>query len=561
MTSSVAMKLEDSGILKDPLMEEKAVSEDDDHQPQPLPLSLSGAPSRIISKTAMLLRPSHAYRLGKRFAYCFAPQIIRSRVWNEEAPKPKQFPTSYLNGLRGITSVKVFTFHYIMAFSNGGFEPWGTDSRHKYFLELPIIRYFYAGFTAHIFFGIAGYLTTLRLFQLIDRHDQASQSKVLINISGALFRRAFRLYLPTFIITLITAHYIYFGFYEGNRPLLEDHLKLFPGDWNEPKPERAATYWKQLYFWGHEMFDLTNIFTAGAVYPWHDQHLWSILAELKGSLFLYMVLMATAQCRVYVRLAVMCAMTYMYFLWNHWEIWVYILGAIVAQIDLLLTEREDRKNQLLPSGVPDRFPPSPPRSPAPDEMKRQDQYPWTQYFRPSTIMPTTGRAWLRILGFLVAFYFLSYPIHGSRDYAPGYVWLNQIIPEWMDRKDKFYPNIGTAMLLLLLARSDPYTSKWRWILNTNVAQYLGKISFALYLVHGPILHAFGYMLPQRIWWMMGIQGVDATDAVWSAVVFVGWAFSLAVSLCVADVWTREVESRCVKAVKKLEDICFVKKQA
>jgi len=561
MTSSVAMKLEDSGILKDPLMEEKAVSEDDDHQPQPLPLSLSGAPSRIISKTAMLLRPSHAYRLGKRFAYCFAPQIIRSRVWNEEAPKPKQFPTSYLNGLRGITSVKVFTFHYIMAFSNIGFEPWGTDSRHKYILELPIIRYFYAGFTAHIFFGIAGYLTTLRLFQLIDRHDQASQSKVLINISGALFRRAFRLYLPTFIITLISAHYIYFGFYEGNRPFLEDHNKLFPGDWNEPKPVRAATYWAQMYFWGREMFDLTNIFTPGAVYPWHDQHLWSILAELKGSLFLYMVLMATAQCRVYVRLAVMCAMTYMYFLWNHWEIWVYILGAIVAQIDLLLTEREDRKNQLLPSGVPDRFPPSPPRSPAPDEMKRQDQYPWTQYFRPSTIMPTTGRAWLRILGFLVAFYFLSYPIHGSRDYAPGYVWLNQIIPEWMDRKDKFYPNIGTAMLLLLLARSDPYTSKWRWILNTNVAQYLGKISFALYLVHGPILHAFGYMLPQRIWWMMGIQGVDATDAVWSAVVFVGWAFSLAVSLCVADVWTREVESRCVKAVKKLEDICFVKKQA
>ncbi|KAJ9496232.1 hypothetical protein H2202_008190 [Exophiala xenobiotica] len=572
------MKLEDSGILKEPLIEEKAVSvsEDDDHQPLPLPLSLSGAPSRIISKAAMLLRPSHAYRLGKRFAYCFAPQIMRSRVWNEEAPKPKQFPTSYLNGLRGITSVKVFTFHYIMAFSDTGFEPWGTDSRHKYLLELPIIRYFHAGFTAHIFFGIAGYLTTLRLFQLIDRHNTASQSKVLINISGALFRRAFRLYLPTFIITLITAHYIYFGFYETNRPFLDDHLKLFPGDWNEPKPDQAATYWGQMYFWGHEMFDLTNIFTQGAVYPYHDQHLWSILAELKGSLFLYMVLMGTAQCRVYVRLAVMCAMTFMYFLWNHWEIWVYILGAIVAQIDLLLTEREDKKTQILPSGggvgVPgDRlFPPSPPRSPAPDEMKRsgQEKHPWTmtQYYFPfrlrlGMIMPTTAHAWLRIFGFLVAFYFLSYPIHGTRDYAPGYIWLNRLIPLWMDRKDKFYPNIGTALLLLLLARSDPHSSKWRWILNTKVAQYLGKISFALYLVHGPILHAFGYMLPQRIWWMMGIQGMEATDAVWSAVVFVGWAFSLAVSLCVADVWTREVEGRCVKAVKMLEDICFVKKQA
>lgn len=531
--------------------------QDDDHEIR----LLRDTSARLLSKSAAMARPSHVYRLSKRFAYCFVPQIFRSRFWNDEAPIPKHFPTSYLNGLRGITAIKVFTFHYTMAFSNSGFQPWGTDTRHMYILELPIIRYFYSGFTAHVFFGIAGYLTTLRLFKLIDKHDQASQAKVLVNISGALFRRAMRLYLPTLIITMITAHYIYFGYYETNRPYLLDHAQLFPGDWNEPKPEQFATYYEQMCFWATEMFDLTNIFAPGAVYPSHDQHLWSILAEMKGSLFLYMILIATAQCRVYVRLAVMCLMTYMYFLWNHWEIWVYILGAIVAQIDLLLTEREDRKNQLLPSGVPDRFPPSPPRSPAPDEMKRQDQYPWTQYFRPSTIMPTTGRAWLRILGFLVAFYFLSYPIHGSRDYAPGYVWLNQIIPEWMDRKDKFYPNIGTAMLLLLLARSDPHTSKWRWILNTNVAQYLGKISFALYLVHGPILHAFGYMLPQRIWWMMGIQGVDATDAVWSAVVFVGWAFSLAVSLCVADVWTREVESRCVKAVKKLEDICFVKKQA
>ncbi|KAL6245637.1 hypothetical protein RBB50_007636 [Rhinocladiella similis] len=548
------MGAEDSRTLQEPLLEEKASHEDDGHQQlqqQQQQLSLSGAPSRILSKAVMLFRPHHAYRLGKRFAYCFVPQLLRSRVWNDEAPKSKQFSTSYLNGLRGITSIKVFTFHWLMAFSGAGFMPWGCDERHMYILELPIIRYFYAGFTAHVFFGIAGYLTTLRLFQLIDRHDQASQSKVLINVSGALFRRAFRLYLPTFIITLITAHYIYFGFYEANRPFLLDHGKLFPGDWNEPKPEQFASYWEQMHFWGREMFDLTNIFTYGAVYPWHDQHLWSILAELKGSLFLYMILIATAQCRVYVRFAVMCAMTYLYFLWNHWEIWVYILGAMVAQIDLLLTERDERNKQVLPT--PDSFPPSPPRSPAPEEMKREDR--WKEY---KHSLPTSGYAWLRIFGFFVAFYFLSYPIHGSRDHAPGYIWLNKLIPEWMDRKDKFYANIGTAILLLLLARSDPQTSKWRRILNSKLAQYFGKISFGLYLTHGPVLHAFGYMIPQRIWWWMGTEGVDTTDAVWAAVLFVGWVINVTCCLWVADVWTREVESRCVKAVKKLEDLCFVK---
>ncbi|RJE17207.1 acyltransferase [Aspergillus sclerotialis] len=116
-----------------------------------------------------------------------------------------------------------------MAFSDIGFQPWGTNDRHRYLLELPIIRYFYSGFTAHVFFGIAGYLTSLRLFQLLDKRDQTSQSKVLLNVSGALFRRAFRLYLPVLIVTLITAHYIHFGFYEGNRVYITDHEKLFPG--------------------------------------------------------------------------------------------------------------------------------------------------------------------------------------------------------------------------------------------------------------------------------------------------------------------------------------------
>lgn len=539
--------------------EQRVSSDSNDDHVENNQLSLRGAPRRIVSKALTLLRPGHAQRIGKRIAYCFAPQILRTHIWDDPAPKAKQFPTSYLNGLRGITSVKVFTFHYTMVFSDIGFAPWGMDDRHRYFLELPIIRYFYSGFTAHIFFGVAGYLTTLRLFQLIDKHDQASRSQVLVNVSGALFRRAFRLYLPTFIVTLITAHYLYFGLYEGNRPLLLDHERMFPGVWNEPKPEQFATYYAQMHNWAREMFDLSNLFTHGAVYPWHDQHLWSILAELKGSLCLYLIIIATAQCHKQIRLAAMCIMTVMLFLWNCWEIWVYIIGAIVAQIDLFLTEREQDKKMTL---TPDRreLPPSPlPHSPA----KQDEKQPADTWSPPSAYSLPTSKINLhfnlRTFWFLVAFYLLSYPIDGSRDYAPGYMTLNLLIPEWMERKDKFYPNLGTGLLLLLLARSDPARSTWRRILNSGLAQYLGRISFALYLVHGPILHAFGYMIPHRIWWAMGTEGVDTTTGPWSTAIIIGWAISLAVSLWAADVWSREVESRCVKAVKKLEDVCFVKK--
>ena len=505
---------------------------------------------QMIVNVASRLTPGNVLKAGKHFAYALIPQIIRSRYYDDHAPKPKKFPTSYLNGLRGVTSIKVFTFHYVFAYSDICFQPWGTDDRHNHFLELPIVRYFYAGFTAHLFFAIAGYLTSIRLFQLIDQHDQASQSKVLKTVSGALFRRALRLYLPVIVITLITAHYIHFGLYESNRPHIADQ-RLFPGEWNEPKPEILPTYHVQMRYWLREMFDLTNIFAPDAVYPYHDQHLWSILAELKGSLCTYMILMGTAQCKKYVRLAALCIMTYLFFLWNHWEVWVYILGAVVAQIDLLLTERYDEKKLTLNANRD--LPPSPPHSPKPGHKHPPPT--WIEYL--PSLANLQLRALGRIFGFVTAFYFLSYPIDGSDHYAPGYMTLNKMIPEWMDRKDKFYPNIGSAMLIFLLARAHPLTSKWRRIFNSSLAQYFGKISFALYLVHGPILHAVGYMIPHRIWWALGMQMAEASDGTWAASVAIGWVISLAMSLWAADVWTREVESRCVKAVKALEEWCFV----
>ena len=207
------------------------------------------------------LRPSHVFRAFRRFGYTFVPQVLRDLIWKDYARSRKHFSTSYLNGLRGCTALKVFTFHYIHAFSDIAFQPWGTDERHHYVLELPILRYFYAGFTSHIFFGVAGYLTSVRLLQLMDDPDSVSQMKALAMVSASLFRRAFRLYLPVFIITLMTATYIFFGQYEYNRPYLMNHGVYFPGNWNEEKPFQSHTYQKQLRFWSSEMFSLTNIIT------------------------------------------------------------------------------------------------------------------------------------------------------------------------------------------------------------------------------------------------------------------------------------------------------------
>jgi len=510
----------------------------------------------IIS--SLLLRPAQATRWCRRFGYALMPQLLRSLIWQDYAPPRKEFTTSYLNGLRGCTALKVFTFHYIHALSDIGFQPWGTNERHRYILELPIIRYFYSGFTSHIFFGVAGYLTSVRLLQLMDDPDPLSQAKVLASVSSSLFRRAFRLYLPVLIITLITATWIYLGFYEHNRPYLLDHLKYFPGDWNETKPLQYPTYAGQLRFWSSEMYDLTNICSEKTVYPFHDQHLWSILAEMRASLHLYGCLLTLSQCAKHIRLVFFFIFAALYFYWNHWEIWVYILGAAVAQIDIMLTEREQQNNQILPSSLQEeKLAPMESADPSTNLTLLATIYRLPHRLSLHLTLPS-----LRFFAFLLAFYFLSYPIDGSRDYAPGYMTLNLIIPRWMVRKDKFYPNIGTAIFLMLLVRSNPQTSRWRRFLTSRIPQYMGSISFGFYLVHGPIMHLGGYMIPHWIWWKwLGLEGGnETTDGQWIIGILAGWLPTLVVSLWAADVWTREVEGRCIRVVKKLEVVCFRRKQ-
>ena len=523
------------------------------------------ARAKVSVSVRHALRPAQIAKQLRRLGYACTPQLGRTLIWDEHAPLRKVHATSWLSGLRGIAAVKVVTFHYVMAYSDLGFQPWGTDERHTHFFELPVIRYFYAGFSSQIFFGISGYLIAQRVLSFPSdggRHHSGHHPDLLASISIDIFRKVLRLYLPVFAITFCTALYIYYGFYEGYRSLLLNHEKLFPGDWYEPKPKQM-TLWAQLAYWMHEMFDLTNVVTENIVYPFHDQHFWAILAEMRGTLHLYGLLTATSRCRQESRLVIMAFVSLLYFYWNHWEIWVFILGAMVVQLDILLTQQQHQPPTSQTSAHneddddPDDFTAAPSLHPS---LNRPSVQQWHQYTLVTTSSPRFHRI-LRYFLFTLSFYLLSYPIDGARSYAPGYIYLNALIPRFMVRKDKFYPNLGTFLLLLLLARPlDERTSIWRRILNSSAAQYLGKISFALFLTHGPVMHSLGYMLPHKLAWTFGTELVWLDGGKWVVVVGFGWAVTLGLCLWVADVWEREVEGRCRRVAARLEGWCFAQER-
>jgi peptidoglycan/LPS O-acetylase OafA/YrhL len=61
-----------------------------------------------------------------------------------------------------------------------------------------------------------------------------------------------------------------------------------------------------------------------------------------------------------------------------------------------------------------------------------------------------------------------------------------------------------AAILVLLAM---YWSGFRGFLETRFVQWLGKISFSLYLVHAPIITAYGLLLPASLAWLEPILSV------------------------------------------------------
>ncbi len=73
------------------------------------------------------------------------------------------------------------------------------------------------------------------------------------------------------------------------------------------------------------------------------------------------------------------------------------------------------------------------------------------------------------------------------------------------------------------------------------------------------MHSIGYMLPHRVCWKLGTELVEMHDFPWALTIMFGWVITLTIALWAADIWTREVESRCVKFVKDLEKVCFVER--
>ncbi|XXH03942.1 Dipeptidyl-peptidase 5 [Hypoxylon texense] len=446
------------------------------------------------------------------------PSFFQHRCARDRFRTEKLHPTAYLDGMRGLAALFVFFCHYFYTAFNIA-EGWGHNGVNHEIWRLPFVRLLYSGPSmVCIFFVISGYALSLKpLKQARSRSfDGFSQT-----MTSFIFRRFFRLYLPPFISTFGVMILLRLGVYEMTRDFASDRKYIH--NVIEHHPVLEETTQKQLWHWMKEMYDFVHIWGwekfGGAT--GYDVHLWTIPVEFRCSMMLFLVMLGTARLRTGIRFLCLGILMWFVLRSDRWEMLLFFWGMVIAELDLIRGAHEPNAPQL-PSPAP-LLPLEKAPDPAPARKRKSSNYLWTALSVP-------------------ALYLMSEPDAGPTG-VPGWNYLETFIPEWFSDKYRYYQMIGSILFVLCAARS----AAWQRAFNAPTVQYFGRISYALYLMHGPVMHTAGFAVQRRVWDRTGTEGCAYN---WGMVV--ASVINIPLVIWAADVFWRAVDAPTVRFTKWLE---------
>jgi len=387
-------------------------------------------------------------------------QFVRPSFLSKAGPRSTKLRrTAYLDGLRGFAALLVYFGHH---------ELWAHKAQHAdqilenafgyetryYMVTLPGVRTFFSGghLAVSCFFVISGYVLSAKPLALIQSGDRAAFSD---NISSALFRRWLRLYLPVICTTFLTfSMWHAFGVLANFQP--------------------QRNFRDELWNWYIEFKSFSFIFRLGGE-PWlsYNFHVWSIPEEFKGSVVIYTALVSFSKCTRTARLWGETALVY-YFMWivDGAHMSMFMVGMLLCDLDLLAIGDD-----------------------LPLWLKRLK--PYNAYFFPCLF------ALGILLGGCPAF---SWDIQVLRS-SPGWRHISFLVPQAVFDYKWFFLFWAATFVVA----SAPRLPCLKRFFESRFCLYLGRISFAFYLVHGPILWTLGDRLYAATGWTQESHALGIPD--------------------------------------------------
>jgi len=427
--------------------------------------------------------------------------------------------TTWIDGLRGIAAAIVATDHYFMGgVLDSAFLSYWADppEENRRLIQLPPIRLLFAAHAmVPLFLVISGYAISINLLKL----RKSNPADFVRRLSSAVTRRIFRIYLPVFVITVISQILYFCNIF--NWTFGDDAL------WGR-KPWTAP--WLHITFVFRYMIDNMNIINFQGN-PGLNGQLWTMPLEFRGSCIVYITVLGLAFWRPQLRRIAIASLAAYWFYFGQWDIFAFLSGLYLAEIRIIsLSQTDDSVN--LPFHIR--------KSWAPNLNFKGIDFALIQ-----AVVCFTFGFWLVCLsddGFL----------------PPGYQFLecfesSRWEGDWAILS-KIWKTVGSLLVVYGISQSPALQKP----LDSRPIQYLGKISFSLYLVHQTVYHLVRDPVLGILWYVAtgesypGTMEASTHTGPFAFSWLVGFAIMTVINLYVAHFYTKFVDERCVQIAKKID---------
>ncbi|PYH43750.1 acyltransferase family protein [Aspergillus saccharolyticus JOP 1030-1] len=434
----------------------------------------------------------------------------------------------WLDGLRGIAAAIVAFDHYFMSDVWHPFVSFWADppEANRHWVQLPPVRIL---FSAHsmvtLFMVISGFAISVSLLKA--RHSP----QFLPRVTSAMVRRLFRIYLPVVVLATLSQFLFFFDLYHWE---FDDGFLDGLQPWTDP--------WAHIQWLCGYMADSMNVIAFEYRGGLNGQ-LWTMPLEFRGSNVVYLLTIGLSAWRPKLRLWALPLLAG-FFLWaGNWDIFGFIWGLWLAERTIGSAPRMDTS----------------PENDCDDEEK------WPRHrcaatrcrLRSARRKLFTLSRLLTVIAFTIGVYLLCLGSDGQL--PPGYQFLACLHPaKWKDRWDIYqwcWKSVGAACLVYAIAQSPLLQSP----LHTRPVQYLGKISFSLYLLHETIYQLWRNPLRDLVYLMASghpyVTSAEALRADAFAFHVAWWVSGIilgTVVLFASHYYTIYVDNKCVALAKRLE---------
>lgn len=406
--------------------------------------------------------------------------------------------TAYLDALRGIAALIVINHHHL------------HPSKHA------ILGLLTAGKSSvNVFFVISGFVLSYGLLKSARARDE---TRLLNGFAGAIFRRWMRLFLPSFVATFIALVLVRMG--------------------RLPYVARYEFLYQQIWDWLKDCAVLSNPFAGPRGYKIafnsefssrYVDPLWTIPLEFRGSIVLYAVLIGTCKLRAEVRMAVVSMLVVGCYIWSSIFVALFLGGMVIAEVNIWRSSRSEDSHHTLPSS------------------HQQEQHQEGTDLLPAPSKSKKERAgWLALLS--LSLFLLNQPDDFPTTTVHPWPYLRSLVPTHLTKEhdqlaQHFWLSIGALLFILCLDNCPALQKPLRW----DISQYLGDVSFGVYVMHVLLMWAWWQPIMLPVW--QGYFGVG--EVAW----WVVWVLYVGLVLWVGELFSR-IDRRIVGFGKWLQGRLF-----